>query len=303
MSAPELDAPAYFAVNPSEDWTSSLTALPIYNSGLTRLNLDSLFEESGTVFQLMEPLTVDYLPPGDSLTLNIRFTPTAKGQFTENLTLYSNDEDEPVKIITLEGSCIDLPPSAPSGVQVTDSLQVVTLQWTPNPEPDIGYYRVYRDISPQVEALTVNLIGQTNATECQFSDPSIENMVTYYYLITAVDTAWHESEPSAVIKVTAIYIEIQQVSFQQRRDGSMMVDVYYSFTGQDSTQYLTSARLSLDDGQNWDDLGVVGQIQPGSNRHYIFDFGTLYPNLYIDQARVKLIVYANQTKLIEGEGR
>ncbi len=80
-------------------------------------------------------------------------------------------------------------PSAPSGVAVSDPGLGRTLyvSWVPNPEPDIGGYRIYRNITGAGSGGPYVMVGQVNASTHRFEDRGVKDYVTYYYVVTAID--------------------------------------------------------------------------------------------------------------------
>jgi flagellar hook assembly protein FlgD len=90
----------------------------------------------------------------------------------------------------------NIPPSAPQGLTATASYDTVTLNWLPNPEPDIDGYQLFRD---SVLVNPSQLISDTFYVETR------PDGIYSYYLI-AVDLAENHSGPSDTI---SIEIDIQ----------------------------------------------------------------------------------------------
>lgn len=86
------------------------------------------------------------------------------------------------------------PPSAPRGVYSVTGDQTVYLRWLENPEADLAGYRVYISTCPDGPECLYELEG-TTGTE-QFDIGSLQNGVTLYYAVSAVDHAGNESELS-----------------------------------------------------------------------------------------------------------
>jgi Fibronectin type III domain len=84
------------------------------------------------------------------------------------------------------------PPAAPSGITGIHSAAGVELVWTPNTEPDLAGYNVYR-MNP--EGSFVKLNGRLLPTPF-FTDHDIQPDQTYVYRVTAVDLSGNESAPS-----------------------------------------------------------------------------------------------------------
>ena len=77
--------------------------------------------------------------------------------------------------------------------------QKIELTWSPNPEPDIKEYVIYRAVSsPDAEEIQ---IATVSATETVYYDGNITIGEVYYYRIAAVDSAENMSELSEQITV------------------------------------------------------------------------------------------------------
>jgi len=85
-----------------------------------------------------------------------------------------------------EASATPLPPvpPAPSKVQANPGDTKVTITW--NSTPNAASYRVYRSLSPHAEGTTP---FADNITATTFQDTGLTNAVTYYYQISAKNTA------------------------------------------------------------------------------------------------------------------
>lgn len=89
------------------------------------------------------------------------------------------------------------PPATPEGITGIHSAAGVELVWTPNTEPDLAGYNVYRK---NAEGRFVKLNDRMLPTPF-FTDPSIQSDQTYIYRITAVDLSGNESPPSQDVTV------------------------------------------------------------------------------------------------------
>lgn len=90
------------------------------------------------------------------------------------------------------------PPEAPRNVLASAGNNLVTLVWDKNSESNLLEYRVYRSDSPN---LTPQLHGRVPVTSVDppsivFQDKAAQNLVTYYYQVTAVNTSGVESARS-----------------------------------------------------------------------------------------------------------
>ncbi|MBI3947466.1 MAG: hypothetical protein HY321_16205 [Armatimonadetes bacterium] len=105
------------------------------------------------------------------------------------------------------------PPATPTGVRVAAGTGVVSLQWNRNPETNILGYRVLRSDAPGAaprydvtvpDAQNPYFVGagSVDATVITFRDPNVQDGVTYYYQVVAVNTSGVVSAPGAVFNAT-----------------------------------------------------------------------------------------------------
>ncbi len=89
--------------------------------------------------------------------------------------------------------------------------------------------------------------------------------------------------------------EVTNVTFNQRTDGSFIVDVYYDLIDADGDTMLVTMQVSEDSGSSWlficDSVsGDVGTgIQSGTGKHIIWDFGGEHPQTFDDGFRIVII--------------
>lgn len=88
------------------------------------------------------------------------------------------------------------PPAAPSGVQAVYSAAAsssfIDLTWTPNSEPDLAGYNVYRHVGSEPSVKINSELVKTP----RFADPGIQAGMKYFYSVSAVDLRGNESEKS-----------------------------------------------------------------------------------------------------------
>jgi VCBS repeat-containing protein len=103
------------------------------------------------------------------------------------------------------------PPAAPTNLSATGGDGVVDLDWDDNSEPDLASYSVYRDTSSGGPYAQID----SGVASSDYSDTSVTNGVTYYYVVTAVDTASNESgysnEASATPDVQATTMHVDSI--------------------------------------------------------------------------------------------
>lgn len=90
-------------------------------------------------------------------------------------------------------------PSEPTAITIAAAPGSISVFFAVNPEKDIAGYRVYRSSDaglpkPEWQLLTAELL-KTNT----FQDKAVESGNTYYYFLTAVDSAGNVSRPSTVV--------------------------------------------------------------------------------------------------------
>ncbi|HZS25672.1 MAG TPA: hypothetical protein VFB76_00460 [Candidatus Angelobacter sp.] len=88
------------------------------------------------------------------------------------------------------------PPATPSGVQAVYSEAAsgsfIDLTWTPNSEPDLAGYNVYRHVGSE---LPVKINSELVKTP-RFADPGIQAGMKYFYSVSTVDLRGNESGKS-----------------------------------------------------------------------------------------------------------
>ncbi|MCH8838914.1 MAG: phosphoribosylaminoimidazolesuccinocarboxamide synthase, partial [Candidatus Marinimicrobia bacterium] len=101
-----------------------------------------------------------------------------------------------IQALYLEGQG-DTPPAAPTNLTARIRIgdEQVTLTWSPNSEADFLRYRIYSGTSTGPTTKVDSTTGGINDTTKAIA--GLRNGITYYYRITAVDSAGNESEFSA----------------------------------------------------------------------------------------------------------
>jgi len=123
------------------------------------------------------PLT---LQAGDSASYTVTFTPQSTGSASGTLTFTSNASNGPTtESLTGNGT----PPPVHS----------VVLTWTASTSPNISSYDIYRSTTPGGSYMQ---IGSVTAPTTTFTDNSVTDGVTYYYVATAVNSSQQQSGDS-----------------------------------------------------------------------------------------------------------
>ncbi|MGA2091872.1 MAG: fibronectin type III domain-containing protein [Sedimentisphaerales bacterium] len=96
----------------------------------------------------------------------------------------------------------DTAPAAPTGLIATAGNKSIILTWNSNGEPDMNGYNLYRSMTSGGGYAKVNSLLLTNTT---YTDTNLTNGTPYYYVVTAVDLAGHESTNSGEATATPAY--------------------------------------------------------------------------------------------------
>ncbi len=95
------------------------------------------------------------------------------------------------------------PPTSPSAVTIAAAPNNLSLFFAVNPEKDVVGYKIYRTGNPNQPKSEWQLLTPTLLARNTFQDTSVKSGETYYYYLTATDSAGNESEPSEEVSETA----------------------------------------------------------------------------------------------------
>ena len=100
------------------------------------------------------------------------------------------------------------PPSAPVDLEVrVDEIgNTLALSWNPNTESDLAGYNVYRSMTSGGTYAKINVDPVTDITykDDGFQGEGLEGGREYYYVISAIDTSWLESDYSLEVNGTPL---------------------------------------------------------------------------------------------------
>ncbi|MBN1788398.1 MAG: carbohydrate-binding protein [Sedimentisphaerales bacterium] len=91
------------------------------------------------------------------------------------------------------------PPGAPTGLSATAGDATVSLDWDDNGEADLAGYDIYRSVTSGSGYVQQN---SSLLTSSDYTDNTVVNGVTYYYVVLAVDMSDNESDYSAQVSAT-----------------------------------------------------------------------------------------------------
>ena len=156
--------------------SSSTNGLTITNTGNSNVQISGI-TISGAGYTLSGASTPVTLTPSQTMTFSMIFTPTVAGTVGGSITVTSNANGSP-STITL------------SGTGVTTVPHTVSLSWTASTTSGVVGYNVYRS--------TANGTGYTRINSSlvfplDYTDNTVANGTTYYYVTTALDGSGNES--------------------------------------------------------------------------------------------------------------
>jgi len=118
------------------------------------------------------------------------------GGFTKDKLYEKRNDNQPS-----EGDAI--PPAAPTGLDAYAGEGIVMLWWNSNSEDDFYGYDIYRSATSGSGYSRINLVRTKNTF---YDDVNVISGVTYYYVVTAVDTNFNSSDFSDEISAAPINI-------------------------------------------------------------------------------------------------
>jgi predicted outer membrane repeat protein len=101
------------------------------------------------------------------------------------------------------------PPPAPQSLSTTSGLNQISLEWLRNMEADAAGYRIYGGNSAGPTTL---IDSTTNSSDTTTTIQNLSGDTTYYFRITAVDTAGNESGYSNEVSAIPVGISMWHVS-------------------------------------------------------------------------------------------
>jgi fibronectin type 3 domain-containing protein len=125
---------------------------------------------------------------------NLLVGPGEMGGFTKDLLYAYRNSDQP-------GGGDTMPPAAPADLVATAGDSVVWLDWDDNNEIDLDGYNVYRSTT---SGSGYSKLNSSLVVSSDYTDNGASGGRTYYYIVTAVDTSWNESNDSNEVFATPI---------------------------------------------------------------------------------------------------
>ncbi|MFZ3216971.1 MAG: choice-of-anchor D domain-containing protein [Candidatus Acidiferrales bacterium] len=161
------------------DGSNSSLSTTLTNNGNSNVTISGV-SVTGTGYTASGVTSEETLTPNQSVTVTAEFAPTAAGLVNGGVTIASNATNTP-STVTL------------SGTGVATTAYNVALTWTASTSTVSGY-NVYRGTSstgPYSTKLNPSLVSSLG-----FTDSTVSDGLTYYYVVTAVDSNNVESVDS-----------------------------------------------------------------------------------------------------------
>jgi Abnormal spindle-like microcephaly-assoc'd, ASPM-SPD-2-Hydin len=175
---------AFGDVNVNSPATQSVT---LTSTGTASVTV-STATVAGTGFSLSGATLPITLAPNQTATLSVEFDPTSAASETGTLTIASNSSTNPTDVVSLSGTG-------------EATAYEVTVTWTApsgSSNPVTGY-NVYRAPSGSTSYQQIN---PTLLTETTYTDTSVQDGLTYDYIVESVDAEGNDSVPSNMASAT-----------------------------------------------------------------------------------------------------
>jgi centrosomal CEP192-like protein/ASPM-SPD-2-Hydin domain-containing protein/Ig-like domain-containing protein/immunoglobulin I-set domain protein len=163
---------------------NSILPVTFANGGNSNVTISNV-TMSGAGFSANGVQFGQILTPGQNATLNVTFTPSATGSASGSVTITSNATNSPTTV-TLSGT----------GVQPVSHS--VTLTWTASTSTVTGY-NVYRSTVSGGPYTKLNL---TPVAATTYTDTTVQSGMTYFFVVTSVDSSGVESANSTEVSAT-----------------------------------------------------------------------------------------------------
>ena len=160
----------------------TLRTVTLTNGGNSSVSVSAV-ASAGTYFSLSGVSTPVTLAPGQTTSFNVAFAPTASGSFTGSVSVTSTATNSPLSI-----------PLSGAGV----AAHKATLSWTPSTSTVSGYnvYRGTQKGGPYTKETSSPVPGST------YTDLTVQAGLTYYYVVTSVQSNGTESVHSSEVSAT-----------------------------------------------------------------------------------------------------
>ena len=221
-----------------EVWTQSYMDgyLVIKNAGIAPLVIANLQFESTNPFEVVNMPETVFIQVGDSLKINVRFTPTLEQAYSEVLKLITNDPIYPTIDITFVGTGVSSGTTASLNVQVNDVFVDMDYLIINKETPLSGAGVVLYKNSQIIEgSLSTNYEGQLSFENLSpgFYEVKISKMLMLYQeetLLASSETI--EIGPGANTHLMLLPDSLYQYKYQLLEELNEIKDADYLLTGE-----------------------------------------------------------------------
>jgi fibronectin type 3 domain-containing protein len=158
------------------------------------------------------------------------------------------------------------PPAAPLGLGATPGDSSVSLDWNNNSEPDFASYTVYRSTTSGSGYSSI----ASGLSASSYTDNSVTNGTTYYYVVTATDTSSNESGNSSEASATPASNPGPWGYTQSQGSGNNYLVWYgeeaFDVLDPDSDGLVWSAKLDATDASNGKALEAPSSSNSATNQ-------------------------------------
>jgi len=173
--------------------STSTQNVTLQNTGDVSLTLQGV-TVSGKGFGYSDLSPGYSLGPNQTVTFQVWFKPTVAGVASGTLTLLSANLSSP-GTLNLSGDGV----SGSSPTPPSSNSSSVVLNWNASTSQVVGY-RVYRSAT---SGGSFSLLSASEVSGLTYTDTTVSSGSTYYYVVTAVDSAGvesvHSNQASAVV--------------------------------------------------------------------------------------------------------
>jgi hypothetical protein len=169
--------------------TPATQSVTLSSTGTAAVTVNSAVV-TGTGFTVSVATFPVTLTPGQMVTLSVEFDPTAAGAATGQLTVTSTSSTNGTAVVALTGTG-------------TAASYAVDLSWdAPSSSADpVAGYNIYRAPSGST---TFQLLNSSADSLLTYVDSTVQNGLTYVYMVESVDASGVESIPSNTFDVTIL---------------------------------------------------------------------------------------------------
>jgi hypothetical protein len=166
--------------------STSTQNVTLQNTGDINLSLQGV-TVSGAGFGYSDLSPGFSLAPNQTVTFQVWFSPKAAGPAAATLSLLSANLSSP-GTLSMSGDGVSSTPT-PTPTPPPATQHTVALTWGASASQVIGY-RVYRS---ETSGSSYSALNGTALSALNYSDSTVASGTTYYYVVTAVDSAGTES--------------------------------------------------------------------------------------------------------------